>query len=75
MPLVSVCFKISNSLEVQVFHKNVCLPSETFKWILQSEEQEDLKCDKWTKFENLVSHLNGFTDNSIGTIDTVLILK
>lgn len=72
VPLVSVCLKISSSLEVQVCHKNVCLPTETFKWILQSGEQENLKYDKWTKFYNLVSHLNGFIHNSIGTIDKVI---
>ena len=71
IPSISICFKISSSLEVQVFHNNVCLPTESFKWILQSEEDGDLKCNKWTKFDNLVSHLNSFTDNSIRTTDKI----
>ena len=71
IPSISVCFKVSSSLEVQIFHNNVCLPTETFKWILQSEEEGDLKCNKWTKFENLVSHLNSFTDNSIRNTDKI----
>ncbi|PSN31256.1 hypothetical protein C0J52_27800, partial [Blattella germanica] len=45
---------------------------KSFKWILQSEEDGDLKCNKWTKFDNLVSHLNSFTDNSIRTTDKII---
>lgn len=74
--VVSVCFKISSSLEVQVCHKNVCLATETFKWILQSGQQENLKCEKWTKFDNLVSQLcpEWFhsLDNSVGIIDKII---
>lgn len=52
-------------------HRNVCLPTATLKWIVQSAEHGDLKCDKWTKFDNPVGHRHGSTDNSVGTTDNI----
>lgn len=72
---VSVSFKISHSLEVSVFYKNMHLPIENFKWILESKEGKDLKCDKWSKFDTLISQFSGYTDNSTGIRDRIIILK
>jgi hypothetical protein len=33
-PIISVSFKISINLDVNVFHKDLCVPIEHFRWIL-----------------------------------------
>lgn len=71
VPTLSVSFKVSKNFDVCVFYKNLCLPVEKFSWILQSEGSEDLKCNKWSKLDNLVSCLANYSYDNIPLTDQV----
>lgn len=53
IPSISVSFKISFNLDVNIFRNVVSLQTDEYQWLLG----DGLKCDKWTKFDNLVSIL------------------
>lgn len=68
VPSISISFKVSSDLDVSVFFKNLCLPEEKFSWLL-SEGSSDLKCDRWSKLDNLVSCLSNYSINDIVSLD------
>jgi len=73
-PTITVSFKVPRNLDVNVFYKNMELPLDNFKWILQTEDGQFLKCERWTKFENLVSHLQSYNDDSLDVGERSMLL-
>lgn len=74
IPSILVSFRVMSDLEVQAYYKNIPLPAEKLKFILGCEGQDGLKCDRWSKFETLVSHLSSYEESNIELSDRVLIL-
>lgn len=64
-PYISTCFKVNTSLDEQIFYKGVYVPIEHFKWLLCSDGDK-MKCDRSSKFDSLVSHLNSWHHESFG---------
>ncbi|XP_068204013.1 uncharacterized protein [Palaemon carinicauda] len=66
-PKLIVSFKVMKDLKVLVWYENTALNSNKFKWLLGSEN----KCDRWSKFENLLSHLSSNLQSAISDVDRV----
>lgn len=64
-PKLIVSFKVLKDLNVLVWYENTALDQKTFKWLLGSEN----KCDRWSKFENLLSHLNSYPESAVTDVD------
>lgn len=71
VPSVSVCFKVSNNLDVAAFYKNMCLPVDKLSCILGDKHNLALKCDRWSKLDNLVSCLANYNSDTVSLNDRV----
>ena len=59
IPRIIVALKVFHDLTIQVTHNDVLLSDSKFSWVLASGCKEG-KCNKWTIFESLLSHLRGY---------------
>lgn len=64
-PKITTSFKVMKDLKVQIWYENIELDSRKFKWLLGSEN----KCDRWSKFENLISHMSSYSESAISNVD------
>jgi len=58
IPKISVCIKIKLDFSTEIWHDNIRLNSCKFTWLLG----KDSKCDRWSKLDNLLTHLNSYTN-------------
>ena len=56
IPKLMISFKIFNDLSVSVYYKDLLVTISKFSRFLSNEN----KCNKWTMFDNLLSHLFNF---------------
>ncbi|KAJ4446704.1 hypothetical protein ANN_13401 [Periplaneta americana] len=71
VPKVAVSIKVSSAQKVQVFHNNMSLPNSKFHWCLGHEGM----CDKWSKFDCLLSHLKSFKFEDMDTKEKLSVLS
>lgn len=64
-PMVTTSFKVMKDLKVKIWHENTKLVSKKFRWLLGSEN----KCDRWSKLDNLMSHLSSFSKTTVSNVD------
>ena len=65
LPKVVAAFNVLSDLTVKIYHNDIVLPSSKCEWLFGTE----LKCDKWSKFESLISHLWTYTGNKLCVSD------
>ena len=66
-PRIVVSLKIFSDLTVQVMHNGIQLPTSKFEWVLG----KSAKCNNWTAFESLLSHLQSYTDQNLSLEDKI----
>ena len=59
-PQINICIKIKSDLKIEVWHQNILLPKNKYCWILGKENI----CDKWSKFDTLISHFNSYNETN-----------
>ncbi|XP_023216109.1 uncharacterized protein LOC111618768 [Centruroides sculpturatus] len=59
IPQVTHAIKLFQNFDICIYFNGTQLDNKNFKWLLGSEK----KCDQWTKFEALLSHLQGYNKN------------
>jgi len=57
-PKITVAFKVKSNLTVVAWYDNTPLDQKNLQWLLGSEN----KCDLWSKFESLLSHLGAYEE-------------
>lgn len=62
-PVIVVAFKFSSDLSVKIFHNNIVVPTSQFKFL------DGSKCNTWSKFDNLISHLYNFHETQSSVDD------
>ena len=48
-------------------HNSIQLPTSKFEWVLG----KSAKCNNWTAFESLLSHLQSYTDQNLSLEDKI----
>lgn len=64
-PMITTSFKVMKDLKVQIWYENTKLDPRKFKWLLGSENE----CDRWSKFDNLISHMSSYSESAISNVD------
>lgn len=70
VPSIQISFSINQIFEVKIYHGAVELNIQKFKFLLGS----DLKCNLYSKLENLISYLNNSADTPIAIEDEASLL-
>jgi hypothetical protein len=71
VPKIIVSFKINRNFFVQIFLNKLPLDSNSMNWLLGP----DSKCTRWTEFDSLLSHLDGFCEEEVEAVSTAEKLK
>lgn len=61
VPAIITSFKIYKNMSVEIFHENSPIDVKSFKWLLGAE----CKCDRWTKFDNILNLLLKYDVNNL----------
>ena len=62
-PSLVVSFKIFPDLKVKAWFKSLAIPACRLNWLLG----EELKCNRWSKFECLLSHFASYKNSQISS--------
>ena len=65
IPHFLISFKVHSNLNISVYLKDVLVNNSKFDFILG----DSMLCDKWSKFQNLLSHLYNYEDGSAVSSD------
>nr|CAI5842149.1 unnamed protein product [Callosobruchus analis] len=69
IPNITCSFKVKFNLEVEVYYKNLKVPSCKFEWILSKQSSYTT----WSTLESLLSHLKGYHGNYIDSKEDAII--
>lgn len=64
-PKVIVSFKVMEDLSVFSWHESLPIQQTKIQWILGPEN----KCNMWSKFDTLLTHLGSYQQNTVSNVD------